>query len=132
MAKIKIHYSKELHQERSKGVLTLQDFLNQILLQSDEAKRDPAKITDPLLAFHANDGGFPEILDLEIIESHYDSTTNKGQLVFQYILGYSNTCAGTRNDLTKKDRIDFTINEYDLYMELSFLDVDLRSTGEEF
>jgi len=78
------------------------------------------------------EGGFIEIVDLKIVDANINLVTGNGKVVFEYVLGYSNTCAGTRTDLTKKDSADFRIDTVHSCLILSFLDVETPSPDGEF
>lgn len=107
--------------------------LNEVLFGNIEGnKASLVVLNNALLSFHTGDGGFPEIVKLEINDALMDLSTGKGQVVFEYILSYSNTCAGTRSDIFKKDRIDFSINATSNALIFSFIDLEQRSTADEF
>lgn len=133
MAQVKFKYPKGLHQLLVNGDLEVKVFLNEVVFGNIDGNQNIlAELKDALLSFHTADGGFPEIVALGISDILIDLNTGKGQVVFEYILGYSNTCAGTRTDISKKDRIDFILDIANNSIMFSFIELDARSTAEEF
>jgi len=114
--------STELYNSLSDGTLQPFDFLKRILFIGTDTNAYPVELTDPLLALHANEGGHPDIINLQLIETEYDAKTGFGKVLIRYILGYTNTCAGTRNDLTKKERVNFNVDKNHHTLTLSFFD----------
>jgi hypothetical protein len=122
MTDVTYNISAELYNALSEGTLQTFEFLNKILFKATDKNIYPAELTDPLLALHVNEGGHPDIINLQLLETEYDPQTGLGKVLIGYILGYSNTCAGTRNDLTKKERVNFKVDKNKHTITLSFFD----------
>jgi hypothetical protein len=129
MTYLNFNYPADSFQSFLDQIDSLNDFLRKVLFNNSVNK---SRIADQLLAYHTTEGGFPEIVDLDIAESQYDFDLNKGKLPLKYTLGYSNTCAGTRVDLQKTEKINFEIDSISNSIILSFINIDVRSTSDEF
>lgn len=130
MTELKFSFQEELYGSFIKDSINSTVFLEKVLLENDFRSADQERLKETLLAYHTAEGEFPEIVKLEIEESQYDPAARQGKVVFKYVLGYSNTCAGTRTDLVKREKVDFNVGES--HLALSFLPPPVRSTAEEF
>lgn len=133
MTQVKFNCPEGLHQMVFNHNLQISIVLNKVLFGVIEGNQDSlAKLKKALLSFHTGDGEFPEIVTLEINNTSMNLSTGKGQVVFEYTLGYSNTCAGTRTDILKKDRVDFRLDTVNNLVVFSLVELELRSTADEF
>ncbi|WP_316818121.1 hypothetical protein [Pedobacter nyackensis] len=129
---IELNCPVELHKLLFGGDMEIKTFLDKVLFGNVDNESGVDKLQDSLLSYHRIDGDFPEIVDLWIADAKIDLTSGTGKINLEYILGYSNTCAGTRTDLTKKDTADFSIDKLQNRLVLSLLDIEAPSTGDEF
>lgn len=133
MSELRFNCPKGLHQMLLNRDLEIEVLLNEVLFANIEGNQTSlAELKETLLSFSAGDGGFPEIIGLEIIDVLLDLSTGKGQVLFGYTLGYNNTCAGTRTDVSNKDRMDFRLDPNSNKIIFSFIDLEQRSTADEF
>jgi hypothetical protein len=132
MAKVKIDFPSSLYELLLNNDLETNVFLNEVFFGPGDRIVALDRIKDALLVYHSADGDFPEIVELHIADSEFDLKASKGKVVFEYVLGYSNTCAGTRIDLMKRDRVDFWVYPDQSCLIFSFLDLEARSIDEEF
>jgi hypothetical protein len=130
MTELKFSFQKELYGVFLNGSINSTVFLKKVLLENDLHSEEQERLKETLLAYHTFEEEYPEIVTLEIEESQYDPAARRGKVGFKYILGYNNTCAGTRTDLVKRERVDFKVDES--HLALSFLPPPVRSTAEEF
>jgi len=133
MIQISFNCPEGLHQMVFNQNLEIRILLNQALFGDLEGSQESlVKLKNALLSFHIREGEFPEIVTLEINDTSMNLSTGKGQVVFKYTLGYSNTCAGTRTDILKKDRVDFRLDTVNNLVVFSLMELELRSTADEF
>lgn len=133
MIQIKFNCQEDLHQMVFNRGLDFRALIKEVLFGAIEGNQESlVKLKNALLSFHTGNGEFPEIVTLEINDTAMNLSTGKGQVVFEYTLGYSNTCAGTRTDILKKDRVDFRFDTVNNLVVFSLMELELRSTADEF
>ncbi|MBE9600804.1 hypothetical protein [Pedobacter sp. MC2016-24] len=133
MTQVKFNCPEDLHQMLFNQGLDFRGLINEVLFGAIKGNQESlVKLKNALLSFHIKESEFPEIVKLEINDTSINSSTGKGQVVFEYTLGYSNTCAGTRTDILKKDRVNFRLDTVNNLVVFSLMELELRSTADEF
>lgn len=131
MAEVKFNYSEEQYTLLKNKDIEIKNTLNKLLFEDIDDKHAINELKDILLSYHMEDGGFMELVDLRIADANIDLATKNGKVVFIYVLGYSNTCAGTRTDLTKKDTADFKIDTLQNRLVFTLMDMEATSPDDE-
>lgn len=133
MAELRILFSNEDYELLSRGQIGITDFLNKTLPIGGEDILNPEnKLINLLLSYHSDDGGAVTVTKAELDQATYDSGKKTGKVSFKYHLAYHYACSYSEKDYEKKDKIDFEIDAEAEVVVLIFLDLNTRSTANEF
>lgn len=133
MAELKIEFSKAHYALLENGQIEIAGFLNKVLPIGPEDVANPEnKLINLLLSYHSDDGGAVTVTKAELGQVVYDLNKKTGKITFKYHLAYHYACSYSEKDYEKNDKVDFSIDTIGNTVVLTFLDVNTRSTAEEF
>jgi len=133
MAELKIEFSNAHYALLENGQIEIADFLNDVLpIGAEDVVNPENKLINLLLSYHSDDGGAVTVTKAQLGEVKYDLSKKTGKITFIYHLAYHYACSYSEKDYEKNDKIDFTIDPEAGVVTLYFLDVNTRSTAEEF
>ncbi len=130
MAQLKIEYSKEDYPSFENEI---PDFLNKVLPLGEKEVLNPEnELVNLLLSYHSDDGGAVTVTRVKLDWVKYDPEKKTGKIGFKYHLAWHYACTYSDRDYEKNDKIDFVIDHGAGLIILTFLDLNTRSTAEEF
>jgi hypothetical protein len=133
MAILKLEYQQDDFESLQEGELSLKEFLNEVLFSGSYEDISPEdKVIDILLGYHGSDGAIPEISDLELEEVEYEEGEETGKARLSYLLAYNSACAGSNSEESISELVNFKIDQEGPSVVLTFIDLDARSTVDEF
>lgn len=133
MAELKIEFSKAHYALLENEQIEIAGFLNMVLPIGPEDVANPEnKLINLLLSYHSDDGGAVTVTKAELGQVVYDLNKKTGKITFKYHLAYHYACSYSEKDYEKNDKVDFSIDTIGNTVVLTFLDVNTRSTAEEF
>ncbi len=133
MAELKIEFSNEDYTLLENGQIGIADFLNKVLpIGSEDILNPDNDLINLLLSYHSDDGGAVTVTKAELGRVVYDLSKKTGKITFKYHLAYHYACSYSEKDYEKNDKVDFSIDPMGNTVVLTFLDVNTRSTAEEF
>jgi hypothetical protein len=133
MPKLTVQLREESLSALQQGSVSIKDLLlDSLPLSAADIKNPENELVHKLLAYHSDDGGSVMITRIELNGATYDVGSKTGKADFKYFLSFHYACSYSEKDYEKHDKIDFEIDPDAGLLELTFLDVDTRSTSEEF
>jgi hypothetical protein len=133
MAQLKIEFSKGNYPSLESGTIGITDFLNKVLPIGKEDVLNPEnKLVNLLLSYHSDDGGAVTLTRVKLDWVKYDTGEKAGKIGFKYHLAYHYACSYSDKDYEKNDKVDFVVDHEAGVIILTFLDLNTRSTAEEF
>jgi len=133
MADLKILFSKEHYRSFEDGETNIAGFLSMVLpIRPSEVSNPENELANLLLSYHSDDGGAVTVSRIEVENASYDARTKAGKIWFKYYLAYHYACSYSEKDYEKDDKVDFFVDENAGVVKLTFLDLNTRSTAEEF
>lgn len=133
MAILKLEYQQDDYESLQEGELSPKEFLNEVLFSGSYEDISPEdKVIDILLVYHGSDGATPEISDLELEEVEYEEESETGKTRVSYLLVYHSACAGSNSEELLSELVNFKIDQEGSKVVFTFIDLDTRSTVDEF
>ena len=130
MALLKIEYAKEDYPSFENDIA---DFLNKVLpVSAVEVLNPENELVNLLLSYHSDDGGAVTVTRINLDRVKYDAEKKTGKIGFKYHLAWHYACSYSDRDYEKNDKIDFLIDYGAGVIILTFLDLNTRSTADEF
>jgi hypothetical protein len=130
MAQLKIKYAKEDSLLFEDGTA---DFFRKVLpIGAEDVLNPENRLVNMLLSYHSDDGGAVTLTRLRVDWVTYDAEKKTGKISFKYHLAWHYACSYSETDYEKNDKIDFAIDHDAGIIILNFLDLNTRSTAEEF
>ncbi|PTS99024.1 hypothetical protein DBR11_13510 [Pedobacter sp. HMWF019] len=133
MAILKLEYQQDDYESLQEGELSAKEFLNEVLFSGSYEDISPEdEVIDILLGYHGSDGTIPEISDLELEEAEYEEDDETGKARLSYLLAYSSACAGSNSEELISELVNFKIDQESSKVVFTFIDLNTRSTVDEF
>ncbi|HWW42462.1 hypothetical protein [Pedobacter sp.] len=133
MAILNLEYQQDDYESLQEGELSTKEFLNEVLFSGSYEDVSPEdEVIDILLGYHGSDGAIPEISDLELEEAEFDEENKTGKARLSYLLAYHSACAGSNSEELISELVNFKIDQEGSKVVFTFIDLDIRSTIDEF
>ncbi|WP_316793351.1 hypothetical protein [Pedobacter frigoris] len=133
MAELKIEFSGVDYKSLETGEIGITDFLSKVLpLAIEDVVKPSNELVHRLLSYHSDEGGAVTITRIELDDANYDTDKKVGKVDFNYHLAYHFACSYSDTDYEKNDKVDFSIDTENGVITFVFLDLNTRSTAEEF
>lgn len=130
MAQLKIEFARQDYPITESSIA---DFLNKVLPIKEEDVLDlENKLLHILLSYHSDEGGAVAVTRIKLDWVKYDAEKKTGKIGFKYHLAWHFACSYSDRDYEKNDQVDFQVDTEEGTVTLTFLDLDTRSTADEF
>jgi hypothetical protein len=90
------------------------------------------ELVNLLLSYHSDDGAAVTVTRIKVDWVKYDAEKKTGKIGFKYHLAWQCACSYSEKDYEKNDTVDFVIDLEAGVLILTFLDLNTRSTADEF
>lgn len=133
MAELRLEFSKEDYASLESNEIGIADFLNKVLpLKVEDVSNPENRLINLLLSYHSDDGGAITVTRAALDQASYNVGKKSGKIGFKYHLAYHYACSYSDMDYEKNDKVDFVLDTAKGIITLTFLDLNTRSTAEEF